>query len=76
MSVNELLRGFDKQLKMHALVRNLKETGQPLPKTMEELQYEYVHSNVEYRDRKAQRKKRYQRRSRRQNMRFIKFNKF
>lgn len=76
VKVNEVLRAFQKQQKMHAMLRQLKENGEPLPKTVEELQYAYLHSDIEFRDRKGQRTKRYARRSRRQTIRFIKFNKF
>jgi hypothetical protein len=49
--------------KMHKMLREIKEKGEPLPKDMAELQYLYMKSGLEFRGSK-QKYLKYQKRSR------------
>ena len=51
--VKQVFEKAERYKKMHKLLRGLKECGEPLPESMNELQMMYMHSGLEYKGKNA-----------------------
>ncbi len=73
MTIVDMFNKIERQRKLHALLRKMKEGGEELPEDMAELQYLYQKSGLELQTRKGRYFK-YKPRSRRERIRYLKFN--